>query len=131
MDSRYLIGISELDSQHEEIETAFAEYQKALDNKPCPQDMQAIVATLSEKLRFHFHAEESIMRIFAYPETEEHRRRHLEILKSVERLGEDELAHPDAQSQGDRTMQLFLEQILSQDLRFAAFLQRSKDRLGI
>ena len=131
MDEKYIIGISELDSQHAEIESAFNEYQTAVNEKKEPRDLQAVIANLSEKLRFHFHAEESIMRIFAYPETEEHHRFHLEILKSVERLGNEDLLHPGARPSGDQTMQLFLEQILSQDMRFAAFIQRSKDRLGI
>ena len=93
--------------------------------------MPGIIANLREKVRFHFHAEESIMRIFAYPETEEHRRFHLEILKSIERLGHDTSVSVETQGTNDQAMRLFLEQILSQDMRFAAFLQRSKTRLGI
>lgn len=131
MDSKYLIGISELDSQHEEIESAFTEYQKAIKDKVCSREISGIIANLREKVRFHFHAEESIMRIFAYPETEEHRRFHLEILKSIERLDQGTLPPAEAQDSDEQAMQLFLEQILSQDMRFAAFLQRSKARLGI
>ena len=131
MDSKYLIGISELDSQHEEIESAFSEYQEAIKDKARASEMPGIIANLREKVRFHFHAEESIMRIFAYPETEEHRRFHLEILKSIERLGHDTSVSVETQDANDQAMRLFLEQILSQDMRFAAFLQRSKTRLGI
>lgn len=131
MDSKYTLGISELDSQHEAIETDFLAFREALADKDRWNDLPNILEDLYEKLKFHFHAEESIMQIFAYPEALEHKKSHLEILKSVEAHKNKKLSDTDIDKLRDQPMQLFLEQILSQDMRFSAFIQKSKDRLGI
>lgn len=128
MDSKYILGISELDSQHAEIETLFIALQEAIADK---DRWHNLLESLCEKLRFHFHAEESIMQIFAYPESQEHRKSHLEILKSVESHKDNRLSKADIRKLRDQPMQLFFEQILAQDMRFAAFINRNKERLGI
>lgn len=128
MDQKYILGISEMDSQHTEIETALIALQDAIDDK---ERWHTLLEDLYEKLRFHFHAEESIMQVFAYPEYQEHRRSHLEILHSVEGYRNRELTDADIAKLKQQPLQLFFEQILSQDLRFAAFIHRNKERLGI
>ena len=128
MDSKYLLGISELDSQHEEIETGFRSLQEAIGDK---DRWRTLVENLCEKLRFHFYAEESIMKVFAYPEYQEHRKSHLEILNSLESYRNRELTNDDIAKLRDHHLQLFLEQILVQDMRFSAFIKRNKERLGI
>lgn len=128
MDSKYTLGIAELDSQHTEIETLFIALQAALDDK---EAWHALLESLCEKLRFHFYAEESIMQIFAYPETQEHKNSHLKILESLERQKDNRLTKADIQKLRDEPMQLFFEQILAQDMRFAAFIKRNKERMGV
>lgn len=128
MDSRYILGIAELDAQHEEIEAAFKVLQTAMEDK---KDWRNALDRLSEKLRFHFRAEESIMHVFAYPETLEHKRSHLEILKAVESYKGRVLTEADIAQLKSHPVELFFEQILNQDLRFAAFLLRNKERLGL
>ena len=128
MDSKYNLGIAELDSQHEDIEALFIALQEAIEDK---ERWHILLDSLCEKLKFHFYAEESIMKIFAYPESQEHRTSHLEILKSIESHKDNKLSKANIKKLRDQPMQLFLEQILSQDLRFAAFIKRNKERLGI
>ena len=128
MDSKYILGITELDSQHEEIETVLFALQAAMDDK---DRWHTLLDDLCEKLRFHFYAEESIMKVFAYPEFQEHRKSHLDILKSVESYRNRVLTDADIAELRDHPLALFLEQILSQDLRFAAFIKKNKERLGI
>ena len=128
MDSKYILSISEMDAQHEEIEAGFVALQAALDDK---ERWNALLENLCEKIKFHFYAEESIMKVFAYPEFQEHRKSHLDILKSVESYRNRVLTDADIAELRDHPLALFLEQILSQDLRFAAFIKRNKERLGI
>ena len=84
MDPKYSLGITELDSQHEEIEAMFVALQEAIEDKARRQNLPDLLGSLCEKLKFHFYAEESIMQVFAYPEFQEHRRSHLAILRSIE-----------------------------------------------
>lgn len=128
MDSKYVLGIDELDTQHEDIERACLALQTA--------DMEgerwrSLLDAVYDKMRFHFHAEESVMEIFAYPETQEHRRSHVEILKQIENARNRPLTTAEIEAFRDQPMRLFQEQILTQDMRFAGFLKRNKERLGM
>ena len=128
VDTKYLLGIEELDLQHEGIERICIALDEVVDDKDCWLDL---LEKLRERLRFHFYAEESIMKVFAYPEFQEHRKSHLDILKSVESYRNRVLTDADIAELRDHPLALFLEQILSQDLRFAAFIKKNKERLGI
>jgi len=128
VDSKYILGIDELDSQHAEIETLFIALEDAAESR---DRWHILFESLCERLKFHFYAEESIMGIFAYPEFQEHRNWHREILKSVESYRDNKLSSASIEKLRDQPMQLFFQQILSQDVRFAAFLKKNKERLGI
>lgn len=128
MDSRYELGIAELDTQHSEIEALFTALQESITDR---KRWSELLDSVCEKMRFHFYAEESIMRVFAYPELQEHARKHQEVLQSVERYKGKRLSKADIQHLTQQPIQLFFAQILSEDMRFAAFIKRNKERLGI
>ena len=71
------------------------------------------------------------MRIFSYPESQDHQRSHLEILKRIDSLRASSLTPAEIEAFRELPMQLLQEQVLSQDMRFAAYLKRNKERLGI
>ncbi len=128
MDSKYVLGIDELDSQHEGIERVCI----ALREVPGDKDRwRSLLNELHEKMRFHFYAEESVMRIFSYPESQDHQRSHLEILRRIDNLRASSLTPAEIETFRELPMQLLQEQVLSQDMRFAAYLKRNKERLGI
>ena len=131
MDPKYILGIAELDSQHEEIEKLFFSLQLAIEDKDHWHNVQEVLERLCEKLKYHFYAEETIMDVFAYPETQEHGRSHLGILKALEGFKSKTLTEYDIEQLRTYPMQLFFEQIINQDMRFAAFLQKNRERLGI
>ena len=83
MDSKYVLGIDELDSQHEGIERVCIALGEATGDM---DRWRSLLNELHEKMRFHFYAEESVMRIFSYPESQDHQRSHLEILKRIDSL---------------------------------------------
>ncbi len=128
MDAKYILGIDELDAQHEGIERDCLALREAVGD---PERWHRLLDQIYEKMKFHFHAEESVMAIFAYPETQEHRRSHQEILKRIEACRQRTVDAADIEACTEQPMQLFQEQILSQDMRFAAFLTRNKERLGM
>jgi len=128
VDSKYILGIDELDSQHEGIEIICIALQGAVEDKDRWRDL---LENLSDRLKFHFYAEESIMKIFAYPEFQEHKKSHQEITELIEGYKNTSLTYADIRKLKDQPMQVFSEQILAQDMRFASFIKRNKDRLGI
>ena len=128
MDAKYILGIDELDAQHEGIERDCLALREAVGD---PERWHRLLDQIYEKMKFHFHAEESVMAIFAYPETQEHRRSHQETLKRIEACRQRTIDATKIKACTEQPMQLFQEQILSQDMRFAAFLTRNKERLGM
>lgn len=127
MDSKYVLGIDELDSQHEGIERVCI----ALSEEGNMDRCQRLLDELYDKMRFHFYAEESVMRIFSYPESQDHQRSHLEILKRINSYRNRALSEADIEVLRALPMQLFREQVLTQDMRFAGYLKRNKGRLGV
>ncbi len=128
MDAKYILGIDELDAQHEGIERDCLALREAVGD---PERWHRLLDQIYEKMKFHFQAEESVMAIFAYPETQEHRRSNQDILKRIEACRQRTIDAADIEACTEQPMQLFQEQILSQDMRFAAFLTRNKERLGM
>ncbi len=128
MDSKYVLGIDELDLQHEGIERVCIALR---DSVADPERWRSLLDELYDKMRFHFYAEESVMAIFSYPETQDHRRSHLEILRQIDGYRNRVLSAADIEALKDQPMQLLQEQILTQDMRFAAFLTRNKGRFGV
>ena len=128
MDAKYILGIDELDAQHEGIERDCLALREAVGD---PERWHRLLDQIYEKMKFHFHAQESVMAIFAYPETQVHRRSHQETLKRIEACRQRTVDATEIEACTEQPMQLFQEQILSQDMRFAAFLTRNKERLGM
>jgi len=52
-------------------------------------------------------------------------------MKLVEGLKDTRLTDPDIKKLSEQPIDIFLDQILSQDMRFAAFINRNKERMGI
>lgn len=131
MDSEYILGISELDSQHEEIERAFLALRRALETDDRQVEIPTILRDLGEKLTRHFAFEESVMQLLSYPEAFEHTRAHRQILKSLAAYQEMVLSGQSLEKAGHPALQLFYDQILSHDRRFSRFMGGHKDRLGL
>lgn len=130
MHSKYIMGIDELDSQHEEIEKICIALEGAVEEK---DRWRNLLEKLCERLRFHFNAEESIMEIFAYPESQKHKRLHLRVINLIESYKRDAARTDDkfVKKLSIQPIQLILEQIFDQDIKFASFFKRNKERLGI
>jgi hemerythrin len=128
LDSKYILGIDELDAQHEGIESLCLALEEAVEDK---DRWRNLLEKLCEKLRFHFHAEESLMDILAYPESQQHKRSHGEIIRLVEGYRDATLTDAELETLKNQPMRVISEQILTQDLRFAAFFKTNKERLGI
>ena len=123
MDPQYLTGIDEVDAQHKEIE----EVAQAAIEAAAAQDkwhiVHYILVRLYELLRFHFAVEESVMRIVSFPEINEHKQVHTDILLTVERMKVASL-DPNACEHDEalRKQFSFLTHIVDHDKKFADFV---------
>lgn len=126
-DSGYIFGISEIDAQHEEIETILISLLSAIDDNDSWHNIHNALDDLHEKLTFHFTLEEAVMHMFFRPDTRDHCRAHGEILERIEICMKGDVAAPRFKDSIRRQVQLAHNQILSHDsvfIRDLNFLRR-------
>lgn len=90
MDSDFILGIPEIDTQHEEISQLVAALQEAITQKDRRQLIHPTLLRLNHLLVNHFQYEESLMEMVGYGDLAQHRKMH----KGVLRLFDDYFAHP-------------------------------------
>lgn len=130
MAPEFLTGIEEIDAQHKEIEEVAQAVIDAVTARDKWHIVHYILVRLYELLRFHFAVEESMMRIVAFPEIDEHKRIHADILRTVERMKVSTL-DPKA-CEGDDVMNRqfsFLTHIVDHDKRLAEYAVANSDKL--
>lgn len=126
MDRDYILGIDEIDAQHREIHEVTKAIAEAVESRDKWHLVHYIVVRLHELLRIHFAVEESVMRIVGYPEIEEHKQVHRELLQRVERLQMATLSEDDTVlDQGFA----FLPHILGHDKKLGAFIAANMPKL--
>jgi hemerythrin len=123
MDSQYITGIAEIDSQHREIEeTALAAIEAAAARDKW-HIVHYILVRLYELLRFHFAVEESVMAIVAFPEIAAHKQVHKDILLTVERMKGASLDPKACEHDESLKSQFsFLTHIVDHDKKFTEFV---------
>jgi len=124
MEPEYLTGIEEIDNQHKEIEEVAAAVIDAVQNRDRWHIVHYMIVRLYELLRFHFTVEEAMMRITGFPDLEEHKRVHREMLLTVERMKGATLDPQPGEDVIDAiTRQVsFLSHIVDHDKKLADFL---------
>lgn len=123
MAPEYLTGIDEIDAQHREIEEVANAVVAAVLAKDKWSIVHYIVVRLYELLRFHFAVEESVMRIVNFPEVAEHKRVHMEILRTVERIKAATLDPNSGEGKEILEQQFnFLTHIVDHDKKLAEFI---------
>jgi hemerythrin len=77
------VGIEEIDVQHQKLVDMVNEMHDAIRDRHGSDVFRKILDRLAEYTRIHFAVEESLMRILGYPEYEEHKAEHEELIGSV------------------------------------------------
>lgn len=86
-------------------------------------DFSSIIMELYQYTRVHFKAEESIMEEFKYPDLDDHKRLHKNLISNLNNLSENFTETEDSR---DDLVAVFgnwiINHILNEDLRFANFV---------
>jgi len=77
------VGIEEIDVQHKVLVGLVNEMHDAIRDHHGSDVVREILGRLAEYTRIHFAVEESLMRILGYPEYEDHKGEHEELIHSV------------------------------------------------
>ncbi|NKI35719.1 hemerythrin family protein [Wenzhouxiangella sp. XN79A] len=77
------VGIEEIDEQHKVLVRLLNELNDAIHEHHGNEACLAILDRLVDYTRIHFAVEESLMRIFEYPDYENHKAEHEELVEEV------------------------------------------------
>jgi hemerythrin len=77
------VGIDEIDSQHQALIDLINEMQDAVVGGLARERQLEILGRLAEYTKIHFAVEESLMRIFGYPDYERHKSQHEGLIRSM------------------------------------------------
>ncbi|HUM95888.1 MAG TPA: bacteriohemerythrin [Candidatus Competibacter sp.] len=78
------VGIQEIDEQHKILAgLTNCLFNEAILNKADPAIVESILNELMQYTQIHFSVEESLFRIFNYPEADSHQQHHTELKKEV------------------------------------------------
>ncbi|MES9992509.1 MAG: bacteriohemerythrin [Candidatus Thiodiazotropha sp.] len=82
------VGIEEIDEQHKMLVSLVNKMHEAIHQRHGSDVVKGILGDLADYTRIHFAVEESLMRILNYPDYENHKEIHEELLQSVSDLQE-------------------------------------------
>ena len=87
-DDTLSVGIEEIDEQHKVLVDLVNKMHEAIHQRHGSDVVIGILSDLAEYTRIHFAVEESLMRILNYPDYDNHKQVHEELLHTVADLQE-------------------------------------------
>ncbi|MCK4974781.1 MAG: hemerythrin family protein [Sulfurimonas sp.] len=82
-DDRYKLGIDAIDIQHKQLFALVSKLYALDDDKSTKEELKDILNELSEYMRTHFKDEEEYMLSIGYPELEEHKQLHQDLIDKL------------------------------------------------
>ncbi|RDH81492.1 MAG: hypothetical protein DIZ80_15545 [endosymbiont of Galathealinum brachiosum] len=119
------IGVQFIDDDHKRLLSIMLNTRKAIeegDNKKCVQ----LLTSLLKEANDHFEREEKYLLEVKYPELEEHKKYHRELLVQVEttkRICEGIETEHDLSKCFDGMARFLIDDILKGDINFKSYLQ--------
>jgi len=118
----FLIGIPEIDAQHEQLFECIDRLENAKDDRQRALAVYFVMDELKDYSRIHFAVEEIVMRLFDYPGLEAHAAEHRKFTLRLESLGKTELNHDVHAAAGSFLRGWLTEHIMVSDKRYAEFI---------
>lgn len=118
------VGVQEIDEQHKILVGLVNRMYESIIRRTDRQEINVILNELAQYTVIHFAVEESLMRIFDYPDYDAHKKHHQELINQVV-----ELQHKTAANEASVSMEVlhFLRHwltyhILNDDKKYGPFL---------
>jgi hemerythrin-like metal-binding protein len=108
MDPKYLLGIPEIDAQHEGISELVKSLQEVISDKHKRHLIHPVLKQLNHLLVDHFAYEESLMKMVNVTDLTHHKKKHKDVLN----LFQTYFAHPPAPGDYEYLGQLISKKVL-------------------
>ena len=81
--TQYDVGITRIDAQHHIFLNVIGEFQEACRQGASLDKLESILHEIALYARYHFYSEENIMRECGFPEINEHKNMHYQLLDDM------------------------------------------------
>lgn len=130
--SDYSVGIDEIDDQHKMLIECITGLENSIEGGDEKQSWTAIhyaIVQLSDYTRIHFSVEESLMRIFDYPDRDAHIAQHRMFVTYLRDAERKSITHDIGQDQIVSFLRNWLlTHILSDDKKYASHFAATQSR---
>ncbi len=129
---RMNIGMEPLDDHHKTILRLMLEVKAETESMRHSEDVRGILSALASYSKYHFLAEERIMREQYFPELEQQRAEHRWYVERIDGLSAAYSTGNDAAFRKELLEHLkgwFVNHILTRDLRLKGFISQKKSTL--
>lgn len=126
---KYNLDIEDIDFQHHYFLNLINRLSEELNMTTSQERHSALISELNAYARFHFISEENIMARAGYPELEQHRNHHMDLIRQLNsREGMLQLEKSDhsAEQIVDFLVSWFLEHTTGEDRLFADFYHQQE-----
>lgn len=121
------VGVKEIDEDHRKLIHIFNILNHAVRDRESPEYLAATLEELINCTVWHFSHEDRLMLKYRYPEAEEHRAEHRELIHSAKELQHEILQadKPVAEEQIIFLERWLTEHILTADGRLGSYLSQA------
>lgn len=121
-----LIGIEELDRQHQGFLELLMRLQEATD-KRYGYAIATILTEITVQARIHFTVEETLMRMLGFPEVDAHHAQHVELASHLDRFKRMAQDHEVAAGVSEFIRTWLTQHVSTYDRRFAEFFRERSE----
>jgi hemerythrin len=106
-EEQFSINVGKIDEQHQQLLQLVNDLHTSVEESMNMETVKAHLSALLEFARYHFEAEEELMKRHSFPNINVHRHEHLKLLTVLERLsvevsnGKKPFFYPDADLSSD------------------------------
>ena len=123
-DKKYEIGVDEIDFQHQYFLKLINRFYKKI-NEGLPNEL--VSSHLNELFlytQFHFCSEENLMKLYGYPDFENHQKEHINIVQVLSnKIGLFELNELSGNEIVLFLIDWFLEHTIKEDVKLAPYMK--------
>lgn len=121
------VGIGDIDVQHRKMIRKINEISEAVDAGKSKEDIIEAIKFFEVYSEEHFTTEEGFMNLYRYPELENHRKEHKQILQDMAQVrikfGEGKVTAQAVFEESRKVSEWFVIHMKNADSRMAAFLR--------
>jgi len=120
------VGVDEIDEDHHKLVNIFNILNHSVKDGESPNYLEAVLEELINCTVWHFSHEERLMLKYGYEDSEEHKERHRELVKSARDLKQRILQadNPFADEHIEFLERWLTEHILTADMRLGSYLSQ-------